>query len=195
MNKKGKVFVVSAPSGAGKSSLCSYLVKECPFISLSVSYTTRQPRKGEENGKDYFFTDEKKFKESIEKDDFVEWAEVHGNYYGTSREYLVESAENGSDILLEIDVQGAAQIKEKIPEAVLIFILPPSIEELKNRLEKRGTDSEEVIQRRLEAVDFEMSKADMFDHKIVNDDFNKAAEDLVALIKSCVNNIKEKLNG
>ncbi len=183
MKIKGRVFVVSAPSGAGKSSLCSYLVNNTQDLSLSVSYTTRQPRPGEINGKDYFFVDEKSFIEAVKRDEFAEYANVYGNYYGTSKKYLEETTETGINLLLEIDVQGAASIKEKISDAVLIFILPPSIEELKKRLENRGTDSAEIIKKRIDAAESEILKSDIFDYKIINDDFEQAGQELVKIVK------------
>jgi len=176
---KGNIFVISAPSGAGKSTLCRYIREHLPEILYSVSYTTRTPRKGEVDGEDYFFVSEDEFKLGIEKDRWAEWAFVHGNYYGTSRGYLERSVEKGCNILLEIDVQGARQIKEKIPESVLIFILPPSIEELQKRLVKRATDSQEVIKKRLDAAAFEMSQCDKFDYSVVNDSFKKACAELL----------------
>ncbi|MGM0417646.1 MAG: guanylate kinase [Thermodesulfobacteriota bacterium] len=188
MDEKGKVFVVSAPSGAGKSSLCSYLVKNIPGLHFSVSYTTRAPRSGEKNGREYFFTDESDFEKRISQGEFVEWARVHGNYYGTSKKYIENAAKKGENILLEIDVQGAAQIKKVMPESFLIFILPPSFEELKNRLLHRATDSEEIIEKRLTAAADEMSKADLFDYQIINDDFEKSSSELAELVTAAINN-------
>lgn len=182
MGKKGKVFVVSAPSGAGKSTLCSYLRKEIPSLSYSVSYTTRGPRKGEKDGQDYFFIDREEFERRIKEDKWAEWADVHGNFYGTSKGFLKRATDKGTDILLEIDVQGAKQIKEKFPEAVLVFILPPSVEELKNRLVKRNTDSKEVIEKRMAAADHEIAQSKHFDYKIINDVFEEAADQLVNLV-------------
>jgi len=188
MDEKGKVIVVSAPSGAGKSSLCSYLVKNIPELHFSVSYTTRAPRNGEKNGREYFFTDESDFEKRIRQGEFAECARVHGNYYGTSKKYIENAAKKGENILLEIDVQGAAQIKKALPESFLIFILPPSFEELKSRLVKRATDSEEIIEKRLSAAADEMSKADLFDYQIINDNFEKASAELADLVTSAINN-------
>jgi len=179
----GRIFVISAPSGAGKSTLCNYLLNEMKDLSFSVSYTTREPRKGEVEGKDYFFTDKKLFETWIQEDRFVEYAFVHGNYYGTSKDYLEQSIKEGKNIILEIDVQGARQIRKKFDDAVLIFIDPPSFEELKKRLVNRGTDSEEIIRQRLEAAENEMSASNFFDYIIVNDDFEKASKELKKLIE------------
>lgn len=183
MVKNGSVIVVSAPSGAGKSSLCSDLREKIPSLSYSVSYTTRNPRKNEKDGVDYFFVTAEEFEKGIEKGKWAEWAFVHGNYYGTSKEYLENAVSKGINVLLEIDVQGAKQIKEKLPESVLIFILPPSFEELKNRLLKRNTDSIEVIEKRLKAAKSEIDQSAFFDKKIINDIFEKAAWDLFSYVK------------
>lgn len=183
MEITGKIFVISAPSGAGKSSLCNYILKEIDDLSFSVSYTTREPRKGEIDGKDYFFTDKDTFEAWIREDKFVEYALVYGNYYGTSKDYLEESIKAGKNILLEIDIQGARAIREKFEDAVLIFINAPSFQELKKRLENRGTDSEEVIRKRLEAAENEIKASVFFDYVIVNDDFEKASKELKKLIE------------
>ncbi|MDY0132839.1 MAG: guanylate kinase [Desulforegulaceae bacterium] len=181
--ERGKIFVISAPSGAGKSSLCNYLLKEIKDLCFSVSYTTREPRKGEIDGKDYLFTDKKTFESWIKEDKFAEYALVYGNYYGTSKDYLYKSIQAGKNILLEIDIQGAKAIKKKFNPAVLIFINPPSIEELGKRLEKRGTDSKEIIKKRLVAAETEIKASEIFDHIIVNDDFKKASNELKNLIE------------
>ncbi|MCB9481873.1 MAG: guanylate kinase [Desulfobacteraceae bacterium] len=183
----GRIFVISAPSGAGKSTLCNFLIKEINDLSFSVSYTTREPRKGEVEGHDYFFTDKKIFETWIKEERFVEYAFVHGNYYGTSKDYLEKSVKQGKNILLEIDVQGARQIREKFSDAVLIFINPPSFDELRKRLVGRGTDSEEIIKQRLEAAENEMSASKFFDYIIVNDDFGKASKELKKLIEKNIN--------
>jgi guanylate kinase len=186
MKMIGKIFVISAPSGAGKSTLCNYLAKEINNLSFSVSYTTRKPRKGETEGKDYFFTDTGTFESWINQGKFVEYAFVHGNYYGTSKDYLQNCINQGKNILLELDVQGAKQIKNKFENSVLIFINPPSFEELKNRLDKRGTDSEEIIRQRLEAAENEMKASGFFDYIIVNDDFKKASQELKNLVEQII---------
>lgn len=182
MVKKGSIIVVSAPSGAGKSTLCTEIRKRIPTLSYSVSYTTRAPRKGEENGKDYNFISVDEFKSGIDKGLWAEYAEVHGNYYGTSKEYLERAIEEGKDILLEIDVQGAGQVKSQIDEALLVFINPPSMEELEKRLTKRGTDSPEVIEKRLLAAKGEMDQAEKFDVVITNDVFSDAADEFHEII-------------
>jgi guanylate kinase len=182
----GKIFVISAPSGAGKSTLCNYLLNEMKELSFSVSYTTREPRKNETDGKDYFFIDKNRFENWINEERFIEYAFVHGNYYGTSKDYLQKSINEGKNIILEIDVQGAKQIREKFDNAVLIFINPPSFEELKKRLINRGTDSEEIIKQRLEAAENEMNASKFFDHIVVNDNFEKASKELKNLIKDYI---------
>lgn len=184
MTKKGKIFVVCAPSGAGKSTLCTQIRKLTPSLSYSVSYTTRAARKGEEDGSDYFFVTIEEFKKGIKEDQWAEWAKVHDNYYGTSKKYLEDALIKGLNILLEIDVQGAKQIKEKIPEAVSIFILPPSFDELRNRLEKRGTETKEVIEKRLKAAKGEIAQSKDFDYQVINDDFDTAAKELMDIMNN-----------
>lgn len=141
MPNKGKLFVVSAPSGSGKTTLCSMMMNKYPELKYSISYTTRNPRNNEENGKDYFFISEEEFIDMINKGEFLEWAEVHGNYYGTSLKLINDMLSKGIDIILDIDPQGAMQLKEKLSNAIYIFITAPSFEELEIRLKKRGTDS------------------------------------------------------
>lgn len=180
----GNLYVITAPSGAGKSSLVNALLAQDPALSLSVSHTTRAPRGKEQNGKEYWFTDTSNFKQMIEKNDFFEWAHVHGNYYGTSRPAIQTALQKGDDILLEIDWQGALQIKEIFPQAVLIFILPPSWEELKNRLKNRGEDSEEVIEKRLENAKIELAQAKNFDFVIINAVFETALSELKTVVQA-----------
>ena len=148
--EKGDLFVISAPSGAGKSTLCHRLMEETPGVAFSVSHTTRAPRKGEVDGVDYHFVSKEQFMHMVEQEEFLEWAEVHGNCYGTSRSAVTAMLENGQDVLLDIDVQGAMQVRDVFPESVLIFILPPSLQVLERRLRNRGTDTEETIRLRLE---------------------------------------------
>ncbi len=152
----GNLYVVAAPSGAGKTTLVRLLLEGQPDIRLSISYTTRDPRPGEENGREYHFVDTSEFRAMIDRHDFLEWAEVHGNFYGTSQKWIADQLAAGIDVLLEIDWQGAQQVRSLFPAAIGIFILPPSMEELTSRLTGRGTDSSSVIARRLAAAQAEM---------------------------------------
>ena len=178
------LFTVSAPSGAGKSSLIAALLKTDPTIRLSISTTTRQPRPGEVDGREYHFTTVEAFRKSIEAGEFLEHALVHDNYYGTSRVKVLELLQAGNDVLLEIDWQGALQIREQFPDTVSLFILPPSIAELENRLNKRGQDSQETIKRRIQGAALEISHASDFDYVIINNDFDLALKQLSAVIES-----------
>lgn len=180
----GKLFIISAPSGAGKTSLVRALLEKDPSIQLSISYTTRAPRPGEVNGNDYHFVNLDSFKEMIARDEFLEWAEVYGNYYGTSRIWIEQQLQQGRDILLEIDWQGAAQVKKLFPQAISLFIEPPSITELEKRLRNRGQDSETVIQKRVQAAQEDMMHRNEFDHIIINSIFETALEDLLSVIKN-----------
>ena len=181
--KKGRLFVVSAPSGTGKTTLCRLLMDEFKTLSYSVSLTTRKPREGEVHGKDYHFVSVPEFERMIEAGELVEWANVHGNYYGTSLTFIRESLDRGRDILLDIDVQGAASIRAAYPEAVTIFIMPPSMEALRDRLEKRGTDSPEVIETRLGNAIREMEQKGLFTHVVVNDRLETARDRLFEIIR------------
>jgi len=180
----GALFVVSAPSGAGKTTLVRKLMERDPGIRHSVSYTTRQPRPGERDGHDYNFIDIQTFLAMRERNEFLEWAEVHGNFYGTSRAWLLDEMRAGRDTLLEIDWQGAQQVRALIPGAVSIFIVPPSIPELERRLRARGQDSAEVIQRRVAAALGELRHVDEFDFVIINNDLQEALEDLAAAVRA-----------
>src|SRR4030095_8192095 len=150
MPEKSNVFILSAPSGAGKSTLIQLLFQEISGLHFSISHTTRPPREGETDGVEYFFVSEQRFREMIESNQFLEWAHVHGYFYGTSHEMVSEAAEQGKDLLLDIDIQGAAKVRARLPEAVSIFIFPPSYEDLRRRLVERGTDSPEQILQRIE---------------------------------------------
>lgn len=178
----GSLFIVSAPSGAGKSSLVKQLLKSVDGIGLSISNTTRKPRPGEVDGQDYHFISVHEFEALRETDGFLEWAHVHGNYYGTSRAYVEGQMAQDRDVLLEIDWQGAEQVMRKVNNVVSIFILPPSMQELEKRLRGRGTDSEEVIQRRMGAAQMEIEQARRFDYVILNDDFEQASLELKSII-------------
>ena len=179
---KGSIFIVSAPSGAGKTTLCKQIIRIMDNIRPSVSFTTRKPRAGEIPGEDYSFVSEEEFSAMIDRGDFVEWARVHGNFYGTSRRKLEELVLSGGDVLLDIDTQGARQIKKSYSNGVYIFILPPSMEELKCRLEKRMSNSVDDMNRRLlRAVD-EIREYKMYDYVIVNDILDDSLKKLEAII-------------
>ena len=180
----GTLFIVSAPSGAGKTTLVRLLLEQDAHVRLSISYTTRPPRPGEQNGREYHFVSVADFLAMKERGDFLESAEVHGNYYGTSRVWLVEQMRAGRDILLEIDWQGAQQVRRRFPDAVGIFIMPPSLDELERRLRGRGTDSAEVIARRLAAARDEMSHVGEFEYVIINNQLQEALGDLLAALRA-----------
>lgn len=182
MHRKGILYVISAPSGAGKSTLCRELLDIFPELRHSVSFTTRQPRLGEVEGKDYFFVSREEFLRLVAEDGFAEWAEVHGNLYGTAIKTLQESRESGIDLLLDIDCQGAAQLKRKQVEGVNIFILPPSLKELRLRLESRNSDSPETIETRIANAADEIRAAGWYDYILVNDIFSRTVEELKAII-------------
>ena len=182
MEYPGTLFVVAAPSGAGKSSLVSALLEVDAHLAVSISHTTRAPRGQETEGREYHFIDEAAFRAKITAGDFFEWAEVHGNLYGTSRGAIEARMASGHDVVLEIDWQGALQIKQLFPNAVLIFILPPSWEELAQRLNRRGEDSAEVIAQRLVNARIEVAKARYFDFVIINGLFETALFDLKAVV-------------
>lgn len=181
---QGKLFIVTAPSGAGKTSLVRALLQQDSQVRLSVSYTTRPPRPGEVNGQDYHFVDEATFLAMLEHGDFLESAHVYGNRYGTSQPWIEAAMKAGTDILLEIDWQGAAQVRKIFPEATGVFILPPSLEALQDRLKGRGQDSAEVIARRLAAARDDIRHVEEFDYVIINDDFNAALQDLIAVFRA-----------
>ncbi len=182
--RKGNLFVLSGPSGAGKGTLVSRLLDAIPDAWVSVSATTRQPRPGERDGVSYYFMDQLHFDELVSQGGFLEWATVHGNSYGTLKSSVQEHMETGSQVILEIDVQGALQVRKAMPEAHLIFIEPPSIEELERRLRGRGTETEEVICRRMETAKVELDRKMEYDVQVVNDDLNRATDELVAYIAS-----------
>ncbi|GAB3486819.1 guanylate kinase [Marinomonas epiphytica] len=177
----GNLFILSAPSGAGKSSLYKALLKQDEKVRISVSHTTRAPRTGEEHGREYYFTDPESFLDMIAEDAFFEHAQVFDNYYGTSKESIFSMLEQGLDVILEIDWQGARQVRELYPDAISLFILPPSRQSLEDRLKGRGTDSEDVIQRRMNKAVSEMSHYHEYDFVIVNDDFDEALAQMAAI--------------
>jgi guanylate kinase len=180
----GSLFIVAAPSGAGKTTLVRKLLACDPEVNLSVSYTTRPAREGEQEGISYHFTNTADFLARRDRNEFLEWAEVHGNYYATSRPWLESQLAAGHDVLLEIDCQGAAQVREIFPEAIGIFILPPSFQALEQRLCGRGTDSAEVIAKRLAAAEDEMRQVDHFDYVIINNDLQIALDELCCVVKA-----------
>ena len=184
MQQAGSLFVISAPSGAGKSSLVKALLKTDERLGVSVSHTTRAPRGQEQNGLEYHFVDHARFRSMIANGDFLEWAEVHGNLYGTSRASLQAQVAAGHDVVLEIDWQGALQLKALLPEAVLIFVLPPSWGELAERLNRRAEDSAEVIEQRLVNARVEVAQARHFDFVIINALFETAVFDLKTIVHS-----------
>lgn len=180
----GTLTIVSAPSGAGKTTLVQGVLEQDPALSLSVSYTTRTPRPGEQHGREYHFIDIGSFCALRDRGEFLEWAEVHGNYYATSRVWIRDQLAAGRDIMLEIDWQGAQQVRKAFPEAVSVFVLPPSIEALEARLRGRGTDSEEVIARRLLAAKGEMRHVGEFEYVILNNELSHAIDDLAAVVRA-----------
>ncbi len=179
----GHLFIVSAPSGAGKTTLCRALLRRFPDIRYSVSYTTRSPRKGEQEGVDYCFISDEEFRKGIEQSRWAEWAKVHGRFYGTDAGVLADAIGKGKDVLLDIDVQGACQLVERFPEAVTIFVMPPSIDALRSRLLARGADSREVIDRRMAAAEEELRCRDRYRHIVVNDRLDKAMAEMQALVE------------
>ncbi|MGN2243946.1 guanylate kinase [Frateuria sp. GZRR33] len=180
----GTLFIVAAPSGAGKSTLVNALLEREPTISLSISHTTRPPRVGEEYGRHYYFVERAEFERQIAAGTFLEHAEVHGNFYGTSLATVQDLLDQGRDVLLEIDWQGAAQIRRAKPDCVSVFILPPSRTELERRLRGRGSDAPEVIERRLHNSREEIAHAHEFDYIVVNDGFDEALGDLQAIVRA-----------
>ncbi len=182
MREKGRLIVISGPSGAGKSTVVAKAVAERDDVCFSTSVTTRKPRTGETDGKEYFFVELDRFREMIENGELLEHAEYCANSYGTPKAYIEQKTAEGFNVLLDVEVQGARQINEKKPDAVKIFIIPPSIEELRKRLEKRGTDTQRAIEARLIRAEQEYAEADFYDYIIINDDADKAAKELSAII-------------
>lgn len=180
----GILIILSGPSGTGKGTICRELLHRHPKLHYSISATTRAPRAGEENGVNYFFLSREEFTDLIDSDNLLEYAEVYGNYYGTPRQQVMKLLAAGQDVVLEIDIQGAMQVKEKFPEGVFIYIVPPSLEELSERINKRGTDSPEAIKCRLSAATDELSLAHQYDYVIVNDEVGAAVNRVMAIIEA-----------
>ena len=187
---KGLIVVISAPAGSGKTTLCKRLLQASPSFISSVSFTTRSPRKNEIEGVDYYFVSREEFEKLVEKNIFVEWTEVHGHLYGTSGDLLKKNIEAGKDVVLEVDVKGGRKIKEKYPEAILIFILPPSWKELKKRLRGRATEDEKNIKERLNTAKQEIKYLPYYDYFVVNDDINRALKELLTIIEAERSRIK-----
>ena len=183
MANKGLLLIISGPSGVGKGTICAKILAENPDIVCSVSATTRSPRKGEIEGKSYYFLSREEFLDKIHKGEFLEWAEVFGNFYGTPADKIADLLEEGKSVILEIDTQGAMQIKSACPEGVSIFILPPSFEELQSRIVNRGTETKEIIDKRLSCAKAEMEFACKYDYSIVNDTVDHAAAQIISIIK------------
>ena len=181
---RGVLYVVSSPSGGGKGTIIKRVLDVMPDLSYSVSYTTRAPRNGEVDGREYFFVDRKRFEEMVAAGDFLEWANVHGHLYGTSKRQVIEETQAGSDIVLEVDVQGAASVKRLGVDSVSIFILPPSLEVLRDRLTARGTDSQEELAVRLRNAPDELKQYSTFDYIIFNDQADRAAAQLAAIVSA-----------
>ena len=184
MSNRGNVLILSAPSGSGKTSLAHRVLPQLSNLRFSVSHTTRQRRRGEEDGKEYFFVTDAQFEEMVRRDAFLEWAKVYGYYYGTSREFVETQLETGTDVLLDIDIQGALKVKELVPDAVMIFVMPPSFGELEARLRGRGLDDEDVIERRLQVARDEIKYYREYNFVIINRDLEQSVAELKAVITS-----------
>jgi len=197
--KKGLLFVVSAPSGTGKTTLCRAMTRVFPELHYSVSYTTRPPRPGDENGRDYHFISPAEFQERIDRRDFAEWAEIYGYRYGTSRSLIETIRSEGRDVILDIDGQGARQLREKNLEGIFIFVLPPSLAELRRRLSRRGTESAAALRERLMKARAELTEAREYEYLIINDDLEKTKGRLQAVIvaehqrRACMAEVLEDL--
>lgn len=196
LKRKGLLLVVSGPSGAGKGTICKELISKNDDINLSVSATTRKPRNGEVHGVNYFFIEKEKFEEMIDNSEFLEYAQIYDNFYGTPKAAIIECLENGQDVVLEIEMQGAKQIKEVYPEGVFIFVLPPSLEELKNRIVGRGTETKEEIEKRFSCAFEEINQIVSYDYFVVNKDVTKSVKEVESIIlaeKNKVNRYKDNI--
>lgn len=181
-SENGNIFIISAPSGAGKTTLCNAILKKFPNLKYSISHTTRKPRTNESDGVDYFFITSDEFKQNIKNNTWAEWAQVHDHFYGTSAQFIDRHLSAGKNILLDIDVNGARQILRRYPDSVTIFIMPPTFETLSQRLKHRGTDSDEIIAKRLKNAKTEIAQKDFYKHIVVNDSLPEAVEMLSAII-------------
>ncbi|MFP4083813.1 MAG: guanylate kinase [Desulfonatronovibrio sp.] len=181
---KGILLTISAPSGTGKSTLIKMLTREYPEFGFSISYTTRAPRPGEKNGKDYFFIDAQEFTSLIKQNFFAEWAKVHGNYYGTPRKQVLQAINSGQSLIFDIDVQGASQLKKNLNTGLFVFIFPPSLKILENRLRQRGSEDAETIRQRISNAAQEIRQSSLFDFWIINDDLDTACNELKTLIRA-----------
>ena len=182
--RDGFLLVLSGPSGVGKGTVCEALMKHRKDIKYSISATTRKKRPLEKNGENYYFMSQEEFKESLENKEFLEYAQVHGNYYGTPKRFVTESVDSGDIVILEIDVQGALQVKENCPEAVYIFLLPPDLQELRNRIEKRSTEDEDTINLRMNNAQTELTFIDKYDYAVINDDVDKTVGKIESIIEA-----------
>lgn len=182
VERKGRLFVISGPSGVGKGTITTEVLKRIPSLKKAVTYTTRTPRPGEVAGKDYHFVNRDEFERLKCQGEFLEWAEVYGNFYGSPKREVERLLPEGFDVVLVLDVQGALSVKEKYPDSVLVFLKPPSLEELRRRLEDRGTEPPEVIERRMLKASWEMQQAGKFDHIVVNDELDKAVDEIIRII-------------
>ena len=194
LNRKGLLLVVSGPSGAGKGTICKALLNKNDQIKLSVSATTRKPRNGEVHGVNYFFIEKEEFTKMVENGEFLEHAQIYDNFYGTPKAAIIECLEEGQDVILEIEMQGARQIKEVYPEGVFIFVLPPSLEELKSRIVGRGTETQEEIEKRFSCAFEEINQIVNYDYFIVNEDIEKSVNDVEAIILSEKNKVTRYKN-
>ncbi len=181
---KGILLTISAPSGTGKSTLIKMLTRAHPEFGFSISYTTRAPRSGEKNGKDYFFIDAQEFTSLIKQNFFAEWAKVHGNYYGTPRKQILEAINSGESLIFDIDVQGAIQLKNNLNTGLFVFIFPPSLKILEKRLRQRGTEDAQTIRQRISNAVQEIKQSALFDFWVVNDDLDTACNELITLIRA-----------
>ncbi|SCH13596.1 MULTISPECIES: guanylate kinase [unclassified Romboutsia] len=194
VKRKGLLLVVSGPSGAGKGTICKAILDQNDQIKLSVSATTRKPRNGEVHGVNYFFIEKEEFTSMVEKGEFLEYAQIYDNFYGTPKAAIIETLEKGQDVILEIEMQGARQVKEVYPEGIFVFVLPPSLKELKNRIVGRGTESVEEIEKRFSCAFEEIKQIDDYDYFIVNQDVEKSVKELEAIISSEKNKVTRYKN-
>ena len=194
VKRKGLLLVVSGPSGAGKGTICKSILEQNDHIKLSISATTRKPRTGEVHGVNYFFIEKEEFKTMIEQGEFLEYAQIYDNFYGTPKSAIMETLEKGQDVILEIEMQGARQVKEVYPEGIFVFVLPPSLKELKNRIVGRGTETAEEIEKRFSCAFEEIKQIDDYDYFIVNQDVEKSVKELESIISSEKNKVTRYKN-